>query len=298
MTEDADNATPGPTTIAIRTPEQIDALREAGALAADILQRLRRRAQPGAATGELDDAARDAMVERGAEPLFLNYRQGGARPFPAVTCISINEEVVHGIPGDRQLLEGDLVSIDVGLRLNGWCADTATSFVAGGDDAAPDAAALILATRRVLGLAIDMIRPGRLWSEIGDAMEAMCRETEFGIVTEYVGHGIGHALHEAPKAPAYRTGFSGADFELAAGQVIAVEPMLTIPARKPGPSRTAVGEDGLPAWRTRVRLLADGWTVATADGGPACHEEHTIAVTDDGCEVLTARTLEIAAGMG
>ncbi|MCA9309893.1 MAG: type I methionyl aminopeptidase [Phycisphaerales bacterium] len=285
-----------PPAITRRTPAEIEAIRSAGALAAAILTDLRAAAAPGLTTAYLDERAHQAMRAAGAEPLFLGYSQGVARPFPATTCISTNDEIVHGIPGERELRPGDLVSVDVGLRLDGWCADTATTFIVGDVAAAPaQAQALIEETRQVLAMAIALIRPGRRWSEIGAALESRAGSSAFGIVTEYVGHGIGRTLHEPPKAPAYATGFSGFDFELESGMVLAVEPMLT-GGRGPG-AAGAVGEDGLPSWRSRVKLCADGWTVATADGSLACHEEHTVAVTDEGCDVLTRRPVEMAADL-
>lgn len=292
MTGRPDAATTPPP-ITRRTPGEIDAIRCAGALAASILGQLAAAGQPGVTTGALDQIAHDAMKDAGAEPLFLGYSQRGARPFPASTCISINDEIVHGIPGPRRLQVGDVVSIDVGLRFDGWCADNAlTLLVSDGRTAInPRRVELVRATRRVLDLAIQLIRPGTMWLEIAGALERETAESGFGLVTEYVGHGIGRTLHEPPKAPAYATGFSGYDFCLEPGMVIAVEPMLT-EGLGDGPIGEA-GADGLPAWRMPVRLLEDAWTVATRDGSAACHEEHTIAVTDDGCEILTPRTVEI-----
>ena len=292
LRSEAPRTVPASPLITRRTRAEIEAIRAAGAVAASILHLLGESVAPGVTTGELDDLAHDAMRRAGAEPLFLGYSQGGARPFPATTCISTNDEVVHGIPGDRRLTPGDLVSVDVGLKLRGWCADTASTFlVTDGTPHDPEAFQLIATTRESLSLAIDMIRPGRHWSEIGAALEAHAAGSPFGIVTEYVGHGIGRTLHEPPKAPAYSTGFAGHDFTLEPGMVLAVEPMLT-GGRSPG-APADVGPDGLPAWRSRVKLGADGWTVTTADGSLACHEEHTVAVTASGCEVLTVRPVEM-----
>ena len=279
-----------PPTVTLKSDAEIESIRRAGAIAAGILRQIRETATTGMTTADLDAIAAAGFERGGAEPLFLGYSQGGATPFPANTCISVNEQIVHGIPGDRVLQRGDVVSVDVGLRLDGWCADTATTFIVDGEADHP-AERLIEETRRGLETAVREIRPGRRWSEVGAILERMAFDAGYGIVTEYVGHGLGRTLHEPPKAPAYATGFRGDDFELQAGMVLAVEPMLTIGR---GTLGDGPGPDGLPGWRTRVKLESDGWTVVTADGSIACHEEHTIAVTSTGCEVLTRPVVEIS----
>ncbi len=251
----------------------------------------------------LDEEAQKVMRESGAQPLFSGYVQGSSPPFPAATCISVNDEVVHGIPGSRALHPGDVVTIDVGVRFEGWCADSAISLVvpAGEGEFADlrtesevqNARRMVLANRALLNLAIGLMRPGVMWSRIAKALEVAAEASGFGIVTEYIGHGIGRQLHELPRAPAYWTGFRGEDFCLEEGMTLAVEPMLT--SRRGGPADVAgampgmgVGADGLPVWRTQIRDGGDGWTVLTRDGSFACHEEHVVAIVPGGSRVLTA----------
>jgi methionyl aminopeptidase len=276
----------------------------AGTVARQALNTAADALRAGITTQALDDAARAVMLSAGAEPVFSGYVQGASPPFPASTCISVNEEVVHGIPGARVLLPGDLVTIDVGVRLDGWCADSAVSVVvpllpehATNEMArrrAESAARLVEATRALLQYAIQLMQPGVMWSQIARALELAADQSGFGIVTEYIGHGIGRKLHESPRVPAYWTGFQGEDFRLEEGMTLAVEPMLT--SRRGsglgiGGSPT-VGTDGLPAWRTRIRDLGDGWTVVTRDGSLACHEEHVVAVVAGGTRILTADSHE------
>lgn len=277
----------------IKTPAEIEAMARAGAAASVALLSALEAVVAGATTGDIDTAARIAIAQAGAEPLFAGYVQGASPPFPAATCISVNDEVVHGIPGPRVLQPGDLVTVDIGLRLDGWCADSARSVVtpapAGGELSPREKAQaelgeqLIGATRRLLAYAIEQIRPGVMWSRLAMDLERAADDSGFGIVTEYIGHGIGRDLHEAPRAPAYWSGFRGQDFRIQEGMTLAVEPMLT--------SRRGAGDgiapDGLPAWRTTIRACADGWTIRTADGSLACHEEHVVAVVGGGCRILT-----------
>lgn len=282
----------------IKTTAEIEAMARAGHVAACTLRSALDAAIPGATTAQLDAAAREAIRAAGAQAIFPGYVQGNSPPFPAATCISVNEEVVHGIPGPRPLAPGDLVTVDVGVRLAGWCADSARSIVvpclpnqeptAAQAVRAREAQSLIDATCRLLELAIDLIRPGIAWSRIAAALERAAWDRGFGIVTEYIGHGIGRDLHEAPRAPAYWTGFKGEDFVLEEGMTLAVEPMLTS-RREPsgGALGRGVDADGLPAWRTRIRGAGDGWTIATRDGSLACHEEHVVAVVSGGSRVLT-----------
>jgi methionyl aminopeptidase len=236
---------------------------------------------PGATTAAIDRAAREVIVAAGADPLFLGYPSAdGGMPFPAVTCISVNEEIVHGIPGERRVAEGDLVSIDCGVRLAGWCGDAAVTVPVG--RVAADRLALVAAAEEMLALAIRMARPGIRWSEIADAMQAVVLERDLGALVEYVGHGIGRSLHEAPQVPNTLSAafLERGDFTLRPGMVLAVEPMITLRG-------AGADADGFPIG-IETRRLADGWTVVAADGSPAAHVEHTIAITRRGCVILTA----------
>lgn len=260
------------------------AMRRAGLVASSVVRTLIDELTPGQTTLEINDRARGLIEEAGAEGLFRGYVHSDAPPFPGDLCISVNEGVVHGVPSDRPLECGDLVSLDCGLRLDGWCADHAVSAVVGGRDANPEADRLIVAALGVLRVGIERMVIGARWSSVGRAMEDAAEATGFGIVTEYVGHGIGRDLHEAPKAPCYWSGYAGGDFELPEGLVLAVEPILTMSR---GRGSTVPGK--WPGWRTGVVVVSgDGWTVRTKDGSLAAHVEHTVAVTEGGPRVLTA----------
>jgi methionyl aminopeptidase len=265
------------------SPTELAALRRAARLAAQALRAAKDLCAPGVTTGEIDSHVRVLLRDAGATPLFEGYRQRDSPPYPAATCISINDEVVHGVPGPRPLRPGDLVSIDLGIRLDGWCADVATSIVIE-PDTPGIAGALIAATRDTLRHAVQLIQPGRAWSSIALELERRAAAAGLGIVTEYVGHGIGRELHEPPKVPTYRTGFTGEDFLLTPGMVLTIEPLLCSP--RSGPYPKAAGE--APFIRTPVRLSPNGWTVTTADASFAAHEEHMILVTVSGAEILSA----------
>jgi methionyl aminopeptidase len=270
--------------LTLRTPREIDRIAAAGSVVARALDAAEHACAPGVTTLQINEAVAGVLRDAGAESLFRGYLQKGAPPFAGEACISVNEGVVHGLPGGRPIAPGDLVTVDVGARLGGWCADAARSLlVPGGPDDAL-AARLIEATRTILEHAAACMAPGRRWSEVGLELEELARETGFGIVTEYVGHGIGRELHEPPKAPAYWTGFVGPDFVLEPGLVLAIEPILT---SRPGTAEDLTRQGGLPAWRTPVRGLDDGWTIVTADGCLACHEEHVVAVAPGGGRILT-----------
>ncbi|HBS28326.1 MAG TPA: type I methionyl aminopeptidase [Phycisphaerales bacterium] len=274
--------------IPLLSPNDIEGVRRAGVIVEDAIRAGAAAATPGATTLAIDHAVRAVLANAGAEALFLGYAPGGASPFPASCCVSVNEEVVHGVPGARSLRAGDLVSIDVGARALGWCADAGVSVVVSGGDPGPHAEGalrLVRATRALIDLAVSRARPGVRWSAVGAAMEAQARSAGYGIVTDFVGHGVGRELHQPPKVPAYATGFTGEDFVLEAGMVLAVEPILTAPIFGDGPGGRPGRRDG---WATPVALGADGWTVATRTGEWACHEEWVIGVTPEGCAVLTA----------
>ena len=274
--------------LALRSSEEVDCIRATGMVLALALDAAKSMCEVGVRTIELAQCAEDVIRAHGAEPLFKGYTQrnaaNGTSGFPASICCSINDEVVHGIPGDRQLADGDLVSLDCGVRLNGWCADSATSFLIG-DDVNTEYEQLLIANRDCLALAIEMMRPGVAWSTIATAMETLAVDRGCEVVPKYVGHGIGRALHEAPSVPAYLTdGLRGdGDFSLQTGMVLAIEPLLAWPTG--GRSKFA-----------QTTIDNDGWTVRTKSGGFASHFEHTIAVTRSGCEVLTAALQEVPHG--
>jgi methionyl aminopeptidase len=264
-----------------RTAEEVAGLERAGGVVAQALRAATDACIAGATTADVDRAAGEAIRASGAATLFRGYRQGESPPFPADCCVSVNEEVVHGVPSTRMLRSGDVVSIDIGVRLDGWCGDSATTvIVPGGFDpatpaSAPDLAArrrLIQTTRDVLDAAVDMMNPGRAWSDIGTELEQLTVNAGYGYVTEYVGHGIGRRLHEPPKAPSYWTGYTGQDFELEEGMVLAIEPLLVL---------------GGSAGRAPVRVAPDNWTVTAGAGSLACHEEYMVAVGTRGARVLS-----------
>lgn len=253
--------------LTLRSPREIAQIRKAGLLVWEALQRARRLAVPGATTAQIDAVVEAYFAEQGAEPLFKGVP--GKVPFPAVCCISVNEEIVHGIPGPRTLSEGDIVSIDTGCKLDGWCADAAVTVAVG--RTAPEVQRLIDVTRQTLELAIRLMGVKRLWSEVAAEMDAFVRRHGFSTVESFVGHGIGRQMHEDPQVPNFvseefrRRG----DFELVPGLVIAVEPMVNMGTK-------------------RVKLLDDHWTQVTQDGKPSAHFEHTIAITAQGPQPLTA----------
>ena len=254
--------------IVLKTRREIEMMRKAGQVACRILGMMRAAAVAGATTGYLDDLARDEMDKVGAIALSKNYptyKQGEG--FPGHTCISVNEEVVHGIPGNRALKEGDVVTLDLAMSLEGYCADTAITVGIG--RVSPLARKLLDVTRQTLDLALQHMKPGRKWSDIARLMQHNVETNGFSVVREFVGHGIGRSMHEDPKVPNFVT-FEQlrGDFELRPGMTLAVEPMVV-------------------AGRRDVKLLSDQWTVITEDRLPAAHFEHTVAVTPSGIDVLT-----------
>jgi methionyl aminopeptidase len=244
-----------------RSAADIALMREAGRVVAEMHEACRTVCRPGATTAELDRAARAVLDRRGARSNFLGY---GRPPFPAVICASVNDEVIHGIPGDRVLHDGDVVSIDCGAIVKGWHGDAA--FTMGVGAISPAAQRLIDTTERALFAGIDRLVDGGRLHEVGRAVETVAVAAGYGVVREYVGHGIGLAMHEPPSVPNYWPGSAGPRIRV--GQAFAVEPMVTA-----GSPDTMVDDDG--------------WTVRTADGSLAAHAEHTIAITDSGPEILT-----------
>ena len=252
--------------IVLKNPAELAKMREAGRVVAAVLDAVEAACVPGATTGELERIARRELDRARARSAFLGYAPGGAPPYPAVLCTSINEEVVHGIPDPRrELREGDLVGIDFACLKDGWAADAART-VAIGVISAP-AQGLLDTTRACLERAIAACRVGARMGDLGAAIQGLAEARGYGLVGAFTGHGIGRAMHEDPPVPNH--GVAGRGRRLKAGMVLAIEPMLTTGT----------------SW---VRILDDGWTVVTADGGLAAHVEHTVAVTDDGPRVLTA----------
>jgi methionyl aminopeptidase len=252
--------------VTIKRPEEVARMRHAGTILADVLRVLKDELRPGVATAELDVIAERMIRDAGATPSFLGY--GGSRhtvPFPGSICVSLNDEVVHGIPStDRRIGAGDVVGLDIGCIWDGWHADTARTFAVG---PIPERLAeLIDATRRGMEAGIAAATPGNRLGDVGAAIEAVAHEHGYGIVRPFVGHGIGTAMHEDPQVPNY--GRPGTGMRIEAGMCFAIEPMFNMG-----------GDD--------VALLDDGWTVVTTDGSISAHFEDTIAVTPSGPEVLT-----------
>ncbi|TYL51448.1 type I methionyl aminopeptidase [Nocardioides sp. BGMRC 2183] len=249
--------------IQVKTPAQIHSMRAAGLVVGETLELLGSRVRPGISTAELDRIAEEHIRDSGAEPSFLGY---GEPPFPASICASVNEEVVHGIPGARVLAEGDVISIDCGAIVDGWHGDAAIT-VPVGEIAAP-VAELLRVTEEALWAGLAAVRPGGRVSDIGHAVETSVRAAgEYGIVEDYTGHGIGTAMHMAPDVPNY--GRPGRGPRLKPGIALAVEPMVVLGDQASG-------------------IAPDEWTVVTLDGSWAAHYEHTFALTETGVWVLTA----------
>ena len=234
-------------------------MRQAGQVVARMIAAITRAVEPGMTTQDLDDVAVGELSKHDAKAAFLGYMG-----FPATICTSVNEEIVHGIPGKRVLKEGDLVKCDVGAIVDGMHGDAAVTLPVG--KVSDEAMRLIEATRESLNAAIAQVRAGARLGDIGEAVQTYGEERGYGVVREYVGHGIGRRLHEEPQVPNY--GVAGRGLMLRAGMAIAIEPMLNV-----------------GTWRTRT--LEDGWTVVTADGKLSAHFEHTMAVGEDGAEVMT-----------
>src|SRR5262245_35309138 len=241
-------------------------MREAGKLVAEALRLCRSMAKVGARTLDIDQAVEALYRERAAVPLFKGYP--GRVPFPAVTCISVNEEVVHGIPGQRQLREGDLLKIDTACKLNGWCADAAVTLPIG--EISAEKRRLIEVGEEVLRVAMVEMGRRRWWSEVAVAMQRVVESAGFSVATQYVGHGIGRIMHESPQVPNfYSRELKKQDFRLEEGLVLAVEPMVNM-------------------GRADTDTKRDHWTVVTRDGLPSVHVEHTLALTREGVYVVTA----------
>ena len=254
--------------IELKTPAEVDAIGAAGKVVAGILAALRDHAAPGVTTRALDALAADLIAGAGAVPSFLGYHPRGASvPYPAVICTSVNDAVVHAIPGPEPLAPGDLLSVDLAVHLDGWCADAAFSIVLG-EDPDPADLRLIDTTEQALAAAIAAVRPGATLGDLAHAIGTVARAEGYGLLADHGGHGIGRAMHEQPPVP--NEGHAGRGLRLRPGLVLAIEPMLI-----------SGGSDD-------YHTDPDGWTLRTADGSSAAHAEHTVAVTADGARVLTA----------
>lgn len=245
--------------IILKSSREIDQLKRANAIVAEVFRELRGMVVPGITTRELDRMAEAIILSRGALPAFKGYRN-----YPATLCVSINEEVVHGIPGPRKLKEGDIVSIDVGVNLNGYFGDAAITLPVGKVD--EGAMRLMAVTEKALYIGIELARVGNRLYDISHGIQTWVEANGFSVVREFVGHGIGKSLHEEPQVPNF--GSPGQGPRLEKGMVFALEPMVN---------------EGT----YEVRILSDGWTVVTADGKRSAHFEHTIAITDGKAEILS-----------
>lgn len=246
--------------IVLKTSRELGFMREACRISAGALQLVGKSVEPGISTGELDKIAEQYIRSQGATPNFKGYSG-----YPATACISINNEVIHGIPSKKRILKaGDIVSVDLGAAIEGYNGDNAATFAVG--DISEEAKRLIDATRESLYEGISAARAGGRIGDIGSAIQRYVEERGFSVVREYVGHGIGTKLHEAPEVPNFGT--PGKGIRLMPGMTIAIEPMINM---------------GLPG----VKTLSDGWTVVTKDGSLSAHFEHTVAITSDGTQILT-----------
>jgi methionyl aminopeptidase len=253
--------------IVCRSAAELERMREAGRLVGEVLSELAAHVAPGVTTADLDELAEKRIRRAGAMPAFKGYHG-----YPATICASVNEEVIHGIPSGRRILnEGDVISIDVGASLDGYFGDSAITLAVG--QVSEEAATLLRVTDESLYKAIEAVKPGGRISDIGHAVQKHVEAYGFSVVREFVGHGIGQKMHEEPQVPNY--GEPGRGPRLTEGMVLAIEPMVN-------------------AGKAAVKVLADGWTAVTRDGSLSAHFEHTVAVTADGPWVLTAREVPVA----
>ena len=254
----------------LKSAREIALMREAGKVVAAALDICRQMAKPGVKTIEIDRAVAAFFAGRGATPLFKGY-PGARVPFPAVTCLSINDQVVHGIPGQRQLKDGDLFKIDTACKLNGWCADAAITLAIGA--LRPEWKRLMQVGEEVLEIARAEMGRRKWWSEVAGRMQRHVEQAGFSVVEQYVGHGIGRIMHENPQVPNFVSRDAREarrhDFRLEEGLVLAIEPMVNM-------------------GRAETKTLGDHWTVVTVDGLPSVHMEHTFALTREGVVTITA----------
>jgi methionyl aminopeptidase len=246
--------------VLLKSSAELEKMRRAGAVVAQVLVEIAELVKPGATTADLDLFAQTRTKELGAKPAFKGYHG-----FPATLCVSVNEEVVHGIPSKKRILkEGDIVGIDFGVILDGWFGDSARTFAVG--KVAPEAQKLLEITEKSLHLGIEQARAGQHLFDIGHAVQNFVESHGYSVVREFVGHGIGKSLHEDPQVPNF--GVRGKGMLLKPGMVLAIEPMIN-------------------AGKPEVRVLSDGWTAVTVDKALSAHFEHTVAITDQGPEILT-----------
>ena len=253
--------------VELKSPGEIDAMREAGLVVGNALAAVRQRTAVGVSLRELDAVARDALAAAGARSTFLGYHPPFApAPFPAVICASVNDVALHGIPSAYRLRDGDVLSVDCGASVDGWAADAAETVIVG--EAQPEDVRLVEATRAALDAGIAAARPGNRIGDVSAAIGAVARLAGYGVNTDYGGHGIGRRMHEDPSVP--NDGRRGRGLPLRAGLVVAIEPWF------------------LAGGRPGYRVDDDGWTLRSADGSRAAHQEHTVAITPDGPRILTA----------
>jgi methionyl aminopeptidase len=245
--------------ILLKSLQEIATMEVANRIVAEILEGVKEQVRPGVETLELDQVAEEFCRKHGVQPAFKGYRG-----YPGCICVSVNDEIVHGIPGSRQLAAGDLVSLDFGVKHDGYYGDAAITVAVG--EVSAHAQALSAATEKSLYAGIEQFRVGNHLTDISHAVQTVVEEAGFGVIREFVGHGIGRALHEDPQIPNY--GPPGRGPKLQAGMVLAIEPMV------------AAG-----SWH--IKILADGWTAVTRDGSMAAHWEHTVALTEDGARILS-----------
>ncbi len=256
--------------IRVKSPEQIEELRRAGGLVAECHQIAREMVKPGINTAEINAAVEEHILKAGAEPAFKGYPgPAGVKPFPAACCMSVDEQVVHGFPNETPLKDGQILSVDIGVKMpSGWYGDAARTLGVG--TISEDAEKLLDATLESLLAAIDTVRPGAFLSDIGHAVQTYVERRGFSVVRDLVGHGIGKQMHEPPEVPNFGRG--GRGLRLREGMTLCIEPMIN-----------------MGTWR--VDVLQDGWTVVTADRKPSAHFEHMIAVTKDGARILSPDTV-------
>ena len=257
--------------ITLRSRREIELIRNAGAIVADVLSKLKESARPGVTTGRLNTMALQITASAGARALFKGVRSPlSGKAFPGAICASLNEQIVHGIPSDSVILkEGDILSIDYGTELEGYCADAAVTVAIG--NVSEERQKLMDVTEHVLGIVIDSAAPNVRWSQVAAKMQKYAESAGFSVVRDFVGHGIGRKMHEEPKVPNFVSSeLLADDIVLAKGMVLAVEPMIN-------------------AGSNATKTLSDGWTVITKDRKSSAHFEHTIVITANGCEVLTKR---------
>ncbi len=251
--------------IYLKTEDEIELLRQANMLVADTLAEIARIIKPGVTTRQIDTLAETFIRDNGATPTFKGFPSNEGVPFPASVCTSVNEQVVHGIPTDQPLKDGDIVSVDCGTLLNGYNGDSCYTFCVG--EVTPEVRQLLKTTKESLYLAIETALPGRRIGDIGHAVQQHCESHSYGVVRELCGHGIGRQMHEDPMVPNY--GRRGNGHVIKNGLCIAIEPMITMGSREIG-------------------ILNDGWTIVTRDGKPAAHFEHTIAIHNGKPDILSS----------